>query len=305
LVTNASWSHFWLNEGFTVYIERMILGKVVGSEQYRHFEILCGYNVLKKTVAELHNQPEFTKLIPNLNGINPDDAFSRIPYEKGSLLLFYLETLVGGTDPMRQWLQSYFTTFRGQSIDSGEMAVHFLNHFPNVPKIDWDTWLYGTGLPPFDPTTVLDKTLSNNCTLLAQTWIHYQGQGASAGDLKDFKSKQVMFFLDELINHSTHGLPHETLSHMASLYQFSESPNVEIKFRWLQLCLKSRYTEVLPQVGDFLSKHGRGLYVKPLYKLLDDVDHHKAVEIYHANRSYYHSVIRNMFDQNLEYNKTC
>src|SRR4030095_11899019 len=30
LVTNATWSDFWLNEGFTVYLERRILEKVYG-----------------------------------------------------------------------------------------------------------------------------------------------------------------------------------------------------------------------------------------------------------------------------------
>ena len=29
-------------------------------------------------------------------GIDPDDAFSTVPYEKGHTLLYYLETLVGG-----------------------------------------------------------------------------------------------------------------------------------------------------------------------------------------------------------------
>ena len=31
-----------------------------------------------------------------MTGIDPDDAFSAVPYEKGHTLLYYLETLVGG-----------------------------------------------------------------------------------------------------------------------------------------------------------------------------------------------------------------
>ncbi len=30
LVTNASWEHFWLNEGWTVWLERRIMMKVRG-----------------------------------------------------------------------------------------------------------------------------------------------------------------------------------------------------------------------------------------------------------------------------------
>ena len=37
-----------------------------------------------------------TKLVPDMVGIDPDDAFSTVPNEKGHTLLYYLETLVGG-----------------------------------------------------------------------------------------------------------------------------------------------------------------------------------------------------------------
>ena len=45
-----------------------------------------------------HFGPEnpLTNLVPKLNGIDPDDAFSSVPYEKGSTLLNYLEGLLGG-----------------------------------------------------------------------------------------------------------------------------------------------------------------------------------------------------------------
>ena len=36
-----------------------------------------------------------TALVPKLGEIDPDDAFSAVPYEKGFTLLYYLETLVG------------------------------------------------------------------------------------------------------------------------------------------------------------------------------------------------------------------
>lgn len=326
LITNASWNDFWLNEGFTVYIERMVLGRVTNSVQFRHFEMLCGYNDLKKTINELKDKPgickcncscfsvalanptcscfagEFTKLVPNLNNVDPDDAFSKIPYEKGSLFLYFLETVVGGEEEMCKWLHSYFTEFTNKSLNTLEMKAHFLNHFSNtdLSSVDWETWLYAPGLPPLDPTLILDKTLSQNCTALAQDWLLRDGQTAHSDDLKNFRSEQIMFFLDEIIN-GTQGLSHETLDRMEFAYHFSSSPNVEICFRWLQLCLKSNYTNAIPQVAVFLSKHGRGLYVKPLYKLLNAVDHDAAVTIYKANRPYYHSVIRNAFDKLLEY----
>ena len=32
LVTNSTWEHFWLNEGWTVWLERKIMAKVKGEE---------------------------------------------------------------------------------------------------------------------------------------------------------------------------------------------------------------------------------------------------------------------------------
>lgn len=41
-------------------------------------------------------QHPFTHLVPDLTGINPDDSFSTVPYEKGCALLMYLEQKLGG-----------------------------------------------------------------------------------------------------------------------------------------------------------------------------------------------------------------
>lgn len=50
---------------------------------------------------------------------DPDDAFSKIPYEKGSLFLRYLESKVGGLDAMLRWLKTYFNDFRFKSLTVG------------------------------------------------------------------------------------------------------------------------------------------------------------------------------------------
>jgi leukotriene-A4 hydrolase len=304
LVTNASWKDFWLNEGFTVYIERMILGELHNSEPYRHFEAMIGYNDLMKTVADFGADSEWTKLQPNMNGIDPDEVFSKIPYEKGSLFLFYLETLVGGKQVMQKWLNKYFNTFKSRSVATEQMKEHFLNYFsseehkvsPDVlKKIDWDHWLTAPGLPSFDPREVFDKSLAENCLALAKKWREEGGNGATADDLKKFQAKQTMYFLDTLLA-TAMPMQHDLLHKLDNLYGLSASNNVEILFRWVMLCLKSNDKSIFPVVANFLSKHGRGLYVRPMYRALNEVDHHQAVRVYKDNRSFYHSVIRNMFD---------
>ncbi|OWA55738.1 hypothetical protein BV898_20126, partial [Hypsibius exemplaris] len=45
LVTNRNWEHFWLNEGFTTFLERKIKGKMMG-EEHRQFSAIEGLESL-------------------------------------------------------------------------------------------------------------------------------------------------------------------------------------------------------------------------------------------------------------------
>jgi hypothetical protein len=48
-------------------VERCILEEVFNkSRAYRHFEMLLGYNALLATLAELKNDPGYTKLQPDI-----------------------------------------------------------------------------------------------------------------------------------------------------------------------------------------------------------------------------------------------
>lgn len=64
-------------------------------EPYRHFSAIIGWKALSDSVEHFGQDHEFTKLVINLKGKDPDDAFSSIPYEKGFNFLFHLETLLG------------------------------------------------------------------------------------------------------------------------------------------------------------------------------------------------------------------
>lgn len=46
-------------------------------------------------IEEVRDHP-FTCLVLNIRGIDPDDALSIVPYEKGSTFLMYLEQKLGG-----------------------------------------------------------------------------------------------------------------------------------------------------------------------------------------------------------------
>lgn len=75
LVSNSDWQHFWLNEGWTVYLERRILAAVHG-EKFRDFYSIIGWKALADSVNHFGADHEFTKLVTDLKGKDPDDAFS-------------------------------------------------------------------------------------------------------------------------------------------------------------------------------------------------------------------------------------
>ena len=294
LVTNSNWNDFFLNEGFTKYIERLILG-VCSGEEHRHFCLASGYEILQKTCQEMKDEAEFTILHQNLVGIDPDVAFSRIPYEKGCLLLFHLEVLVGGKDKMIDWLRSYFKTFFQKSLDYKQMMDHFNGHFPDV-KVDWEMWMQGKGLPIWDPIPHFKEGISQKVQALANVWLKEGGKGAIGEDLK-WGAEKTMLFLDHIIN-SGQILSAETVEKMEETYKLSASNNVEISFRWLLICLESHYLNIMSAVESFLARNGRGVYVKPIYKKLvalsskNVITKSKAREIYEANKPFYHFVIK-------------
>ena len=95
LVTNKNSEHFWLNEGFTVFTEQKIQGRMFG-EPHRHLSAILITRVLENTIEVMGENGPFTSLVTNLTGINPDEAYSSVPYAKGSMFLWYLEEIVGG-----------------------------------------------------------------------------------------------------------------------------------------------------------------------------------------------------------------
>ena len=57
--------------------------------------------------------------IPKLDGVDPDDAFSTVPYEKGFNFLYYLQTVAGGAEAFDPFFQSYIKKFAGKTVTSG------------------------------------------------------------------------------------------------------------------------------------------------------------------------------------------
>lgn len=118
---------------------------------------------------------EFTKLIISHKGVDPEDAFSTIPYEKGFHFLWYLERLVG-REHFDKFIPHYFKTWAQKSLDSFEFKATFLDYFnqhgtdeikQKVAQIPWEDRFYKPGLPPKPD---FDTSYVDSCMALAEKW---------------------------------------------------------------------------------------------------------------------------------------
>ncbi|KAF8458443.1 leukotriene A-4 hydrolase [Terfezia claveryi] len=314
LVTNASWQDFWLNEGWTTYLERRIQGSLHGEAKF-HFSAIIGWKALRESVDQFGSDHEFTKLIVDLEGKDPDDAFSSVPYEKGFNFLFYLDNLVG-REKWDKFIPHYFSKYRQKSLTSQDFRETLLDFFlpdPDAAKaleaVDWEKWYHSPGLPTPKPS--FDTTLAEPCYALAQKWetliplpFHPSSPDSdsrftpSPQDIAGWSSEQLVVFLEKLTDLPTPLTPPLTQL-MDATYSLSVTDNAEVKSRFFTVGLKAQDRELYDQVAFWLGKVGRMKFVRPLYRLLAGVNRTLAVRTFVKNRSFYHPICRDIVRKDL------
>ena len=142
LVTAASAEHFWLNEAFTVWGERRLVAALDGDERASRLAA-AGRRTLDAALAAFAAHPERTRLRLALDGVDPDEGLSIIPYEKGYLMLRALEDALG-RDGFVAFVRDYFERFAWQSITTEQLVGFAAAHAPGFGFADW---LNQSGLP--------------------------------------------------------------------------------------------------------------------------------------------------------------
>jgi leukotriene-A4 hydrolase len=129
-VTNSSWTHFWLNEGWTRWFEISIMTEIQQDERYFDLRASLGYEGLKSDVSRYMSQGEghLTALVPPLKGIDPDDSFSSVPYERGMNLLFHLQQRVG-KENFHAFFKHYVATHASKTVNSQGFKDFTVNYF--------------------------------------------------------------------------------------------------------------------------------------------------------------------------------
>jgi aminopeptidase N len=137
LMTCRDWSHGWLNESFATYLEMLWDEHHLGIDHYRqgaieNAELYFGERYRRPIVTNVFNQPI--------------DLFDRHLYEKGSVVLAMLRSLLGDDQFFRS-IQRYIRENQERSVITQDLAAAI--EAETGRNLDWffDQWVYRPGHP--------------------------------------------------------------------------------------------------------------------------------------------------------------
>jgi leukotriene-A4 hydrolase len=297
LVTNASWESVWLNEGFTTYLERRIIEVVYGPDR-RAMEDTLGFQSLQRDLASLKKAGDesLTKLAVDLNGRDPDDAFSDIAYEKGRFFVGFLESRLG-RERLDELLRGYFTKYSFQSVTTDDFRAYLQANVLDRPSANMtlaevNAWIDEPGLPR---TIVIPR--SNAFQLVDNArgdWLEGRRPLAKI-DTSKWTTHQWLHFLDNMPSTTTAA----QLKELDGAFRFTASTNSEIAHSWFKNTIRANYEPAYPALETYLSSIGRRKLVKDLYEDLakTDAGKQRAQAIYRKARPLYQVPLAQQLDE--------
>jgi leukotriene-A4 hydrolase len=262
LVSNATWRDFWLNEGFTVYLERRIIEQVYGKRR-AEMEAVLGRRSLEREMKSLNAADQILHI--DLTSRDPDEGLTDIPYEKGALFLTHLEN-VFGREKFDAFLKGYFNHFAFQSITTAEFQKYLneqlLKDDPTrAARANVQQWLTAPGLPADAPAP--RSGALEAVTKKAADWTTNK---IAARDIAtaDWSTHEWLQFLTAL----PEALPPSRMKELDDAFGLTKRTNSEIAFQWLLQSVRGGYSPAFPRLEEFLTSQGRRKFLKPLYEEL-------------------------------------
>jgi hypothetical protein len=299
LVTNATWDHFWLNEGFTTYLERRILETLYG-ERRAQMEDAIGASFMRQAIADAiaDGRGRDTALALNLAGRDPDEGTSDIAYEKGRWFLGWLEARYGRAT-LDALLRGWFDAHAFGSVTTAEFARYLQDGLrarglAPVPAADLEEWLHGEGLPASAP--VPPNTAFAAVDRAREDWL--------AGRLSTerlpnagWSTQEWQRFLDEL----PADLDDTRIAALRERFGLGPNGNAEIARSWCALVIRTAYEPGFGDLERFLLGTGRYRLVVTLYRDLARTEDGLGLgrRIYAKARPGYHASIRAAVEREL------
>ena len=292
LVTNRTWDDFWLNEGFTVYVESRIMEQLYG-KNYADMLRVLGKGELDKTLGwMLKEAPEDSHLRLHLGDRDPDEGLTDIAYEKGRFFLMMLEQLYGRA-AFDEFLNGHFRKYAFGTVTTDLFladlkAFHEKQVTGNVvgPLPTWRdfeprvmAWIDGEGLPlggfPKLESKEFERVEQQVSKFLWSGEPLHAGSSipcdASVIDTSGFTTHHWLHLLRKL-HTRTDGSPgrlsREEMAGLDARFHFTQTQNAEIACDWFVLSIQSDYRPAYQAMHDFLLKVGRRKFLMPIYEAL-------------------------------------
>lgn len=296
LVTNKTWTDFWINEGLTVFTETKIVRAIFG-EEAAHVRLEEGWNHLKDYVEATGEKHNFTKLCPEMNkGDDPDDSFSVVPYEKGASLFWYLESLVGKAR-FEPFVVKFFDFFAFKTVSSQEFAA-FVQDQLNV-EVDWTALFSAPGMPSFKPS--VDMRFIREAHSLANEWLTVDSEECAvklaSRDIQSWTSGKKCIFIASLMN-NVEKLHPRNANLIATNYGFLDT-NCEVRCAFISLWLRIDADTAKPHAVKLATEQGRMKFTRPMYKELFRVDPELARSTFWKFKKQYHPICAKMVMKDL------
>jgi len=297
LVTNATWSDFWLNEGFTTYIEKRIMDAVYGQER-AEMEWVLGRQDLDNQIDDLAGTPADQILHLDLSGRDPDDGMTQIAYEKGALFLRLLEETYGRVvfdRFIRDWFDGHAFTSVTTATFRDFLATHLLDIATPVAGAkapDVDSWLTRPGLDT-DAPAFTSQALARVDQALA-SWADGT-TGTAQLPVADWNYQQWLHFVRAL----PAGLDAGRMAELDTAFNLTGTGNNEILAAWLRQAIRHGYHGSDDRLETFLTSVGRRKFLEPLYRALMETPagQVRAHAIYREARSRYHGIATRTLDK--------
>jgi leukotriene-A4 hydrolase len=296
LVTNASWKHFWLNEGFTTYVTTRILESLYGPEE-------ADMNLQVEQEEALASLPTIAPAKQALLTRGPDTssegyADEGIVYPKGAWFLRTLEQRAGRAvfDP---FLRGWFDQHAFQSVTTDQfvdyLRTNLLAQHPAVmSEAELQEWLYGPGIPANAPRVTSARLAALDTARAA--WLKGELPTAKLGTQK-WKAIEWMKFLNDIDGQATAA----QLKELDQAFGLGKTGNNEVAFRFYRASIKAGYRDIRAPLNAFLMSVGRQKFVIPLYTALrkNPEDKAWAEGVYKKARAHYHPLTQKSVDKQM------
>ena len=293
LVTNATWRDFWLNEGVTTYVELRIMEELYGEERADMLRVLARRELLEEIERLGGRSSPDTILFVDLDGRDPDEGATRIPYDKGAALMTLLESTYG-RPRFDDYLRGYFQRHAFQSIETAtfisDLQTHLLGDTPVADAVRLHEWIFAPGLP----SNALEPQSAALDAIVRHADAFTAGAAAATLPATSWTTAEWLHFLGAL----PASLEESQLRDLDAVWGLSSGGNSERLFAWLRMAIRHRYQPAMAALERFLMTQGRRKFLRPLYEdlMMRDWGAIEARRIYAAARPGYHAVAAHTLD---------